>query len=531
MQPRSWHVTRAPRLSLLAGGLSATLLLAGQASAGIQPPPAPPPTASTPPSLAGIDLRALQRMLAITAGAPARAPGNALPVTNCGDSGPGSLRDAVAAAADDDTIDLTQLDCSKITLTTGAIEIGVDTLTLVGPRMLGVEISGNDSSRVFHHTGHGAVSLRGMMVTHGRTALDAGATGSPDGACIRSTGSVYLHDTWIKYCSANSAQSVDAVRGGAVFAAGKAIVSQSFISDNSAYHSARQARGGGVYAGDGLALLSSIVSGNHTGGALGGTGGGVQAGSMSQLGSVATDGSSIKYSTIADNEASKWGGGAYITGDARVERSAITGNQAGATAGAYFVMAATYPVTISNSTISGNHATTATAAAGVGIWGNPARIHDSTIAFNTVTAAGNGSTLFGTGVRVCTATLLELHNTIVANNSRDFGSGTVPDDIGGIGSSQVIGSNNLVYSHSAVAVPADTLVGIDPLLLPLDFHGAITKIHMPMPGSPVIDAGNNLSGAVTDQRGPGFARVHGGRADIGAAEYGADTIFAHGFEF
>ena len=49
-------------------------------------------------------------------------------VTNCDDSGPGSLRDAVAGAASGDTIDLSQLTCSTITLTSGAIEIPQDDL-------------------------------------------------------------------------------------------------------------------------------------------------------------------------------------------------------------------------------------------------------------------------------------------------------------------------------------------------------------------------------------------------------------------
>jgi hypothetical protein len=61
------------------------------------------------------------------------APAAVLPVTNCADDGPGSLRAAAAAANDNDEIDLSQLTCSRITLTTGAIEIDADTLTLTGP--------------------------------------------------------------------------------------------------------------------------------------------------------------------------------------------------------------------------------------------------------------------------------------------------------------------------------------------------------------------------------------------------------------
>jgi len=41
-----------------------------------------------------------------------------------------------------------------------------------------------------------------------------------------------------------------------------------------------------------------------------------------------------------------------------------------------------------------------------------------------------------------------------------------------------------------------------------------------LPGSPAIDAGSNGGGFLWDQRGPGFPRVVGPRADIGAFESG-----------
>ena len=53
-------------------------------------------------------------------------------VGNCNDSGSGSLRTTVGSALDSDTVDLSQLICSEITLTTGAIvvNVGVNNLTL-----------------------------------------------------------------------------------------------------------------------------------------------------------------------------------------------------------------------------------------------------------------------------------------------------------------------------------------------------------------------------------------------------------------
>src|SRR5690242_410372 len=65
-----------------------------------------------------------------------RAPlsGDSLFVTNCADDGgPETLRAAVAAAASGDTVDLTALTCSTITLIEGQIDVHVDDLAIAGP--------------------------------------------------------------------------------------------------------------------------------------------------------------------------------------------------------------------------------------------------------------------------------------------------------------------------------------------------------------------------------------------------------------
>jgi hypothetical protein len=65
---------------------------------------------------------------------------------------------------------------------------------------------------------------------------------------------------------------------------------------------------------------------------------------------------------------------------------------------------------------------------------------------------------------------------------------------------------------------------IDPLLGPLADNGGPTKTHALLPGSPAIDAGDptSVGGAngvpLFDQRGAPFARIAGGRIDIGAYE-------------
>jgi hypothetical protein len=69
-------------------------------------------------------------------------------------------------------------------------------------------------------------------------------------------------------------------------------------------------------------------------------------------------------------------------------------------------------------------------------------------------------------------------------------------------------------------VPGSNLIGQDPLLGPLQNNGGPTATHALLPGSPALDRGDPLFAPPPefDQRGPGFARVFGGRVDIGAFE-------------
>ncbi len=81
---------------------------------------------------------------------------------------------------------------------------------------------------------------------------------------------------------------------------------------------------------------------------------------------------------------------------------------------------------------------------------------------------------------------------------------------------------------SAQPLPADTIAS-DPLLAPLADNGGLTWTHALRSGSPAIDHGD-AGTLTTDQRGIGFARVLGARADIGAYESNPDEIFGDGFD-
>ncbi len=79
--------------------------------------------------------------------------GNTLPVTSCTDDpgDPGSLRNVLASAAEGDTVDLSALTCSTITLVNGALDTSVlgehhlYDVTLQGPGRDALTIDGRGS--------------------------------------------------------------------------------------------------------------------------------------------------------------------------------------------------------------------------------------------------------------------------------------------------------------------------------------------------------------------------------------------------
>src|SRR5438132_7839156 len=90
-------------------------------------------------------------------------PATVITVTNTNDSGPGSLRQALADANDGDTIDFAVT--GTIGLTSG--ELLVDkAITISGPGAENLAVNGNAKNRVFHVTG-GNVTISGLTITNG----------------------------------------------------------------------------------------------------------------------------------------------------------------------------------------------------------------------------------------------------------------------------------------------------------------------------------------------------------------------------
>jgi hypothetical protein len=418
-------------------------------------------------------------------------------VANCNDSGVGSLRAIVAAAASGDVVDLRPLACNRIVLTSGAIMVPQTSLSIRGPGFARFAISGNYHSSVFRHAGTGTLALRGVAIEQGEhRAHDA------NGGCIYSAGSVDGSDIHVRHCAAYAVRNA---LGGGIYAAGNVTLFYSAVYSNGA--KGASSGGGGVTVG--TVGPGGILTGRlraHRTRFLGNAA--ASGGAIRALG-----GANITYSTIANNRARVSGGGMDLFGPSRIAYSTISGNTAVDQAGAFHLSANT---SIENTTISGNRA----AFISIGYLSGPSSIVNSTIANNITTAAFDsncfpGALLIGNDVHI--------ESSILARNTCN---GELGFDITGPGPSGVdpppdpiiIGADNLIERFALTTVPGDTITGVDPLLGPLADNGGRTLTHMPASNSMAIGRGNNVLGFEVDQRGDGFPRTKGTRTDIGAVE-------------
>jgi len=420
----------------------------------------------------GIQLRTQLRSLMPAAPKQPQSPAQTRAVTSCADdSGSGTLRAIVAASGEGDTVDLSSLQCSSITLSQGAIPVLLDDLTVTGPGADKLVIDGADADRIFVHPGYGRLRVQGLTISGGASRVtDNRITG---GACIASAGYVVLDHSTVTRCYGSG----EGVYGGGVFAYGLYMYT-SILSSSIAHgvqaNSGTAAFGGGAYASYAFVLYSTI-SGNRAEHDLSGglpsydTGGGI----------FTNNGGQVFASTIEGNYSYGLGGGfSSFGGFVNVTNSTISGNQARTGTGGGLDLRVFFGGIVSNSTIAAN-----------------------------VAAKGGGLYLRGLANDVL------VQSTLISGNIGANGA-----DVGAATAATIAGTNNLVVGSGAnVTLPLNTLRA-DPMLLALADNGGPTRTHALTPGSPAIDAGNNLAGLANDQRGPGFARVLGPAPDIGALE-------------
>ena len=245
-------------------------------------------------------------------------------------------------------------------------------------------------------------------------------------------------------------------------------------------------------------------------------------------------------STVRDNRVSGSGarGGGINSVVAHVYGSTISGNAAigeGARGGGVFVSQANR---FRQSTVSGNRAE-GEGAQGGGIWATNFDAMQITVVGNQATGdlAEGGGVYTGSAPRLVGGVLA---NNTATSSAPDLRATSVDpvSTLPGVAYSLVRDPNGSPLATGGGGV--GNLLGVDPLLGPLAGNGGPTQTHAPLPGSPLIDAGDptltsvpfaaptpfpppiNIPG-VYDQRGEPYDRVVDGgsgtlRIDIGAVE-------------
>ncbi len=403
-----------------------------------------------------------------------------LPVTSCADDGgAGTLRSAVASAHDGDVVTLSQLPlvCSKVSLTTGAIEIAVPNLTIEGDSRRPITISAENNSRVIRHTGNGTLVLKYLGISDGYYASPVA-----QGGCIYSAGSVTLFaDDDVSHCAAIGGTyghySGDG-EGGAIFAQGSIAIQDSTVSyglaAGNSFFASNKAVGGNLYAGGPITITDSEVSYGRA----------IDAYDNSKGGGIASTSSSgvlITRALIVGNEA-YYGAGIFLQSSAAMVQSKISdstfaNNRANRLGGGLYVNAGS--ITVENTTIGPNFPD------GLVAYGGSVTLH-STLAF--------GSPAYDVKKNSQSSLTLD-HNLIGKTNFLIFGSDTLQSD---------------------------------PHLGRLQKNGGRFRSIALLPGSSAIDVGSNPDNLVFDQHGA--ARVIGIAPDIGSFEFDPDVIFTSGFE-
>ena len=449
-------------------------------------------------------------------------------VTSCADDGSsGTLRDAVAHAASGDTVDMTGLQCSSITLSLGELAVTQSSLTLQGPSEK-FAIFGN-----IYHSGSGTLGLSNlkMLLGHGHhVPPNASSYGAVHGGCVASLGNVSLIDTAVVLCTAyaDTTHNYQESRGGGVYTGGNLTMIHSYIAANTVDATSNaigQILGGGACVQGNVVAKYSSIDGNQAGSDYGSHGSNVFGGGLIAIGNA-----SIYSSSIVRNASAYGSGGLHVDGFGSPNT----------------------PITISNSTISGNDAP----KVGGLFTLHSADISNSTIAFNTKHAAA-GYSAGATFETFAASVTVNLHSTLIANNTYTIGGTVHENDISIVKSAPYTvtfttdaqqGNFNLIrvpdVSVPASSLPPDTVLGRCPLLAPLADNGGGMLTNALYSGSPAIDAGINNLGLAYDQRGGpqpvpntipppplAYARHSGAATDIGAFEFQySDTVFNGGFE-
>jgi hypothetical protein len=460
---------------------------------------------------------------------PARA--DTITVTNTNDSGPGSLRQALADANDGDTIDFdSALNGQTMTLTTTELAINRNiTVSGPGPQLLEVSALGTQFVRVFHVIPGHAVTIEGITISNG---------GVRGGGLYNDRATLTISNCIVRDNEGDAGGGI--YNDGANGKAALTIVNSSFRTNLSTGGFGGGICNNGSNGSATLEIIDSFLIHNfapffppH----VPGLGGGI----YNDSGVV-----TITNTTISQNLAGEAAGGILNFGTLTINNVTIGGNMAGDPAipgqreGGGIENFGT--LTITNSTVSNNTAA-GSDFKGRGVGGGIAT-YDGTVTITNSTLSGNiangGAGQPGLGGGIINGGLepLLVSNSTLSGNSADDGgaiwnNGTL--EIGntilntGKTGSNLFNDSGTVTSHGYnlsdddgggfLTGPGDQ-INTDPVLGPLQDNGGPTFTHELLLGSPAMNAGdpNFTPPPFYDQRGAPFVRVFNGRIDTGSFE-------------
>lgn len=403
-------------------------------------------------------------------------------VGNLNDSGPSSLRDAIAQANANpgaDVITFASNVSGTITLTTGSLVIN-DAVDIQGPGAGVLTIAGGFSAtKPSSPSAYGGYS---DIVING-----GGGAGRP-AATLAATPVTF---------SGMTITGGSAINGGGINAYNALLnVNNCVVTGNNASDS-----GGGIYISGyySVATISNSTLSNNTANYYGGA--------------IATEASRIviQQSALTGNSADD-GGAIYVHNDnynaLSITSSTISGNTARGSGGGIFIEHTGFD--ISNSTIANN----SSGGNGGGLYAHT-DAYSATIANSTI--SGNSSSSYGGGILSEDVANVVMANTVVAGNT----ASTDPDTSSNGGTFAAAFSLVGITGAATITDNGGNLLNVAPQLGALANNGGPTQTMLPLAGSPLIDAGDPaFSGLSTDQRGAGFPRIINSRVDIGAVETG-----------
>jgi hypothetical protein len=426
---------------------------------------------------------------------PAKVAASAVElVTNCQDSGSGSLRAALANAISGETINF-DLSCPAGTTAFPIIQITTPltistnlTVDGPGPSHLWVEDS---APGVFSVSSGVTTTISGIGISAGSGGQSATpASTQTTGGGILNEGTLSLSNVLFQDISVSGA-------GGAIYNTGTLTVTGSTLAGNGATDGGGIYNAGGSVTVDGTTFLANTASGNG-------------AGIYNSSNAMSTGSVSITDSTIENNISDADGGGIYNTNPSslRMINSTVSGSNANQGAGIDNLGMAN----ITDDTLSGNDGYNA----GGGIYNTGSlSLSDSTVAddqgstgsgvYNgggTISATSDTVSNIGTSINNAAGTL-SYAGSIVAGGAPDC-MGAITDRLYNLDDDGSCGFTALLdHSHTSAGFDAAGL----------EDHGGPTQTIALLPGSAAIGVVSSVSlCSVPDQRG--LARPN--PCDIGA---------------